>query len=135
MFCKFKLIGKGILSNGLFSINLRYNAVLHTHIGNKWCIMNEDSSILWRHRLGHISIDRIKRLVNEKILNTLDFANFDTCIDCIKGKQTNKFKKVSKRSTDVLEIIHSDICCPDMDAHGPKYFIFFIDDCSRYMYL
>ena len=22
-----------------------------------------------------------------------------------------------------------------MDAHGPKYFISFIDDCSRYMYL
>ena len=35
LFCKFKLIGKGILFNGLFSINLRYNAVLHTHIGNK----------------------------------------------------------------------------------------------------
>ena len=123
------------MSNGLFSINLRYNAVLQTHIGNKWCIMNEDSSILWHQRLGHISIDRIKRLVNEKVLNTLDFANFDTCIDCIKGKQTNKFKKGAKRSTDVLEIIHSGICCPDMDAHGSKYFVSFIDDCSRYMYL
>ena len=35
----------------------------------------------------------------------------------------------------MLEIIHSDICCPDMDAHGLKYFISFIDNCSRYMYL
>ena len=97
--------------------------------------MNEDSSILWHRRLGHISIDRIKRLENDKVLNTLDFANFDTCINYIKGKQTNKFKKGAKRSTDVLEIIHSDICCLNMDAHGPKYFISFIDDCSRYMYL
>ena len=97
--------------------------------------MNEDSSILWHQRLGHISIDRIKRLVNEKVLKTLDFANFDTCIDCLKGKQTIKFKKGAKRSTDVLEIIHSDICCPDMDADGLKYFISFIDDCSQYMYL
>ena len=47
LFCKSELIGKGILSNGLFSINLQYNAVLHTRIGNKRCIMNEDSSILW----------------------------------------------------------------------------------------
>ena len=86
LFCKSKLIGKGILSNGLFSINLQYNAVLHTYIGNKRCIMNEDSSILLYWRLGHISIDRIKRLVNDKVLNTLDFADFDTCIDCIKGK-------------------------------------------------
>ena len=74
-------------------------------------------------------------MVNEKVLNTLDFADFDTCIDYIKGKQTNKFKKGVKRITDVLEIIHSDICCPDMDAHGPKYFISFIGDCSQYMYL
>ena len=56
-------------------------------------------------------------------------------MDCIKGKQTNKSKKGAKRSTDILEIIHSDICCPDMDAYGPKYFISFIDDYSRYLYI
>ncbi|RVW42617.1 Retrovirus-related Pol polyprotein from transposon TNT 1-94 [Vitis vinifera] len=50
-------------------------------------------------------------------------------------KQTNKSKKGAKRSTDILEIIHSDICCPDMDAYGPKYFISFINDYSRYMYI
>ena len=85
--------------------------------------------------LGHISIDRIKRLVNDKVLNTLDFTDFNTCIDCIKGKKTNKFKKGVKRSTDMLEIIHLGICCPNMNTHGPKYFISFIDYCSRYMYL
>ena len=129
-FCKSELIGNGILSNGLFSINLQYNVVLHTHIGNKRCIMNEDSSNLWHWRLGHIFIDRIKILINEKVLNTLDFADFDTYIDCIKGKQTNKFKKGAKRSTDMLDIVHSYICCPNMDTHGLKYFISFIDDCS-----
>ena len=74
-------------------------------------------------------------MVNDKVLNTLDFTNFDSCIDYIKGKKTDNFKKGAKRSIDVLEIIHSDICCPNMDAHGRKYFISFIDDCSRYMYL
>ena len=88
LFCKSELIENDVLSNGLFSINLQYNAVLHTHIGNKRCIMNGDSSILWHRRLRHISIDRIKRLVNDKVLNTLDFTDFNTCIDCIKGKHT-----------------------------------------------
>ena len=64
----------------------------------------------------------------KKVLNSLDFIDFNTCIDCIKGKQINQFKKGAKRSIDVLEIIHSNIRCPDMDAHGPKYFISFIDD-------
>ena len=35
----------------------------------------------------------------------------------------------------MLEIIHTDICCPDMDMPGQKYFITFIDDYSRYMYV
>ena len=56
-------------------------------------------------------------------------------MNCIKGKQTNKSKRGAKRSTNLLEIIHTDICCPDMDANGSKYFITFIDDYSRYMYL
>ncbi|KAL6311169.1 hypothetical protein AAG906_000912 [Vitis piasezkii] len=38
-------------------------------------------------RLGHISIDRIKRLVNDdEVLSTLDFIDFETCVDCIKEK-------------------------------------------------
>ena len=39
------------------------------------------------------------------------------------------------RSKDLLEIIHTNICYPDMDRSDPKYFITFIDDYSRYMYL
>eukprot|EP00253_Pinus_taeda_P031110 PITA_31110 len=101
----------------------------------KWLADKEDSSKLWHRRLGHISIERIKRLVNEGVLNTLDFTDFDTCVDSIKGKQTNKSKKGANRSSDILEIIHTDICSPDMDSHGQRYFISFIDDYSRYTYL
>ena len=82
-----------------------------------------------------ISIERIKKLANDGVLSTLDFVDFKTYVNCIKGKQTNKSKKGAKRSTNLLEIIHTDICCPDMDANSPKYFITFIDDYSRYMYL
>ena len=64
------------------------------------------------------------------LISTLDFADFETCVNCIKGKQTNKSKRGTKRSINLLEIIHSDIFCPDMDANGPKYFITFIDDYS-----
>lgn len=53
--------------------------------------MNEKSSMLWHQRLGPILIDKIKRLVNERVLSTLDFADFKTCMNCIKGEQSNKF--------------------------------------------
>ena len=91
--------------------------------------------MLWHRRLGHISIERIKKLDNEEVLNTLDFSDFETCVHYIKGKQTNKSKKGAKRSTNLLEIIHTNICYPNMEANGPKYFLTFIDDYSRYMYL
>ena len=48
--------------------------------------MNNDSSMLWHQRLGHISIERIKRSINDEVLGILDFINFDTCVDYIKGK-------------------------------------------------
>ena len=62
----------------------------------------------------------MKKLVNDGVLSTLDFADFETHVNCIKGKQTNKSKRGEKRSTNLLEIIHTDIYCPDMDANGPK---------------
>ena len=31
--------------------------------------------MLWHRRLGHISIERMKKLVNEGVLSTLDFAD------------------------------------------------------------
>ena len=135
---KSKVIGYGALSDGLFHIQLHndvtYNSMQVT-AGLKRCVVNEESSMLWHQKLGHISIERMKKLVNDGVLSALDFADFETCVNCIKGKQTNKSKRGAKRSTNLLEIILTNICCPDMDANGPKYFITFIDDYSRYMYL
>ena len=59
---------------------------MHVQTGIKRCVMNKNSSIPWHWRLGHISTDIIKRLVNDGVLITLDFTDFDTCVDCIKGK-------------------------------------------------
>ncbi|RVX15691.1 Retrovirus-related Pol polyprotein from transposon TNT 1-94 [Vitis vinifera] len=131
-------VGNGILSDGLYCIFLQNDTAhnsLHVQTGIKRCVVKEDSFTLWHRRLGHISIDRIKRLVNDGVLSTLDFTDFETYVDCIKGKQTNKSKKGATRSSTILEIIHTDICSLDMDSHGQKYFISFIDDFSRYMYL
>ena len=138
MIYKSDCVGNDILSDGVYCIFLQNNTTynsLHVQIGIKRCVVNEDSTILWHRRLGHISIDRIKRLVNDGVLSIVDFTDFETCANCIKEKQTNKSNKCATRSSAILEIIHSDICSLDMDSHGQKYFISFIDDCSWCMYL
>ena len=60
-------------------------------------LTNENSSMLWNKRLGHISNQRIQRLVLEGILDPLNLSNFQVCIECIKGKQKNVKKKDANR--------------------------------------
>lgn len=52
-----------------------------------------------------IPIERIKRLTND----TLDFTNFDSWVDYIKGKQTNKTMNLLKRVLTSKESIRPDI--------------------------
>jgi hypothetical protein len=55
----------------------------------------------------------IERLIKDDIFIPLDFFNSDYCIDCIKEKYAKQVKKSeAKRSTEILEIIHTDICGP-----------------------
>ena len=136
------VVGDGILDNGLFKLYLNQNfnhslIIMHGNVSIKRGVINEKSSILWHKRLCHISIERIKKLINDGVLEALDFTNFDICVDHIKGKQTNMTKKQSARRTyDILKIIHADISGPyDMCLNGQRYFITFINDYSRYMYL
>ena len=100
-------------------------------------ITNENSSSLWHKRLGHISKRRIERLMSDGILDSLDFEDFEICTNCIKGKQTNTRRFGANRATDVLELIHTDICGPFLKVswNGQQYFITFIDDFSCYGYL
>ena len=87
--------------------------------------------------MGHISRERLQRLVKDGILPNLDFSDLSMCVNCIKGKQTKHTKKGATRSTKLLEIIHTDICEPfDIPSFGKeKYLITFIDDFSRYGYI
>ena len=53
------------------------------------------------------------RLVKNEILPQLDFTNVDICVDHIKGKQTKLIvKKLATRSTELLKLIHINICVP-----------------------
>ena len=78
LFYKSNCVGNGTLFDGLYCINLQNNAtydLMHVHTGIKRCVINEDFSKLWHRILSHISIERIKRLVNEEVLNTLLHAS------------------------------------------------------------
>ena len=80
-----------------------FNESLHVNtIGVKRKLTGENSASLWYKRLCHISKRRIERLMSNGILDPLDFSDFDMCINCIKGKQTNVSRFGANRSIDVL---------------------------------
>lgn len=72
----------------------------------------ETSSMLWHQCLGHISRDRMLRLMNDELLQTLDFNDFETCVKCLNGKMEKGNKRGATRSSSLLELIHTDICVP-----------------------
>ena len=90
------IVGTANLVNGLYCLN--FNTVLEsssvsasdTAVGKKRQKRNESSSMLWHRRLGHISRARLERMVKQGILHDLDFSDFDSCVDCIKGKFPSK---------------------------------------------
>ena len=73
----------------------------------------------------------------DEILDSLDMIDIQVCIECIKEKQIKKRNLGANRCTNVLELIHTDICgsFPIASWNGQQYFITFIDNFSRYGYL
>jgi len=66
---------------------------LHLNVGTKHGLVNKCSVYMWHKRLGHISKERMERLVKNEIRLNLNFTNLNVCVDCIKGKQTKHTKK------------------------------------------
>ena len=80
----------------------------------------------------------MKKLHVDGILESLDYESLGACKPCLMGKMTKTpFSGTMERATDLLEIIHTDVCDPmSVDARGEyRYFLTFTDDLSRYGYI
>jgi GAG-pre-integrase domain len=85
LFLESKLAGFGKMSDfGTFYALTNvasYNESLHTSTQNvKQKLTHKNSSSVWHRRLGHISRQRLERLVKNEILEPLDMFNFDLCV-------------------------------------------------------
>ena len=110
------------MNKSFYGHTLNINGLLNldrsdTHIHNidaKRCKVNNDSATyLWHCRLGHISVKHMKKLHADGFLESLDYESFDACEPCLMGKMTKTpFSGTMERATDLLEIIHTDVCDP-----------------------
>ena len=135
------------MNKTFYSHTLEINGLLNldrvdTHIHNidaKRCKVDNDSATYqWHCHLGHIGVKRMKKLHANGILKSLDYESFDTCEPCLMGKMNKTpFSGTMERATELLEIIHTDVCGPmKIEARGGyHYFLTFTDDLSRYGYM
>ena len=128
-------VGKGYMSNGLFKMNVMIVVPPIKNINNKntsSAYMLESSNV-WHGRLRHVNYDTLRRLINMECLPKFQIDPNHKCEICVESKLTRTSFQSIERSSEPLELIHSDIC--DMKfiqtRGGKKYFLTLIDDCTR----
>ena len=68
-----------------------------------------ESCDLWRMRLGRVNFRKLEDMMKSNLIPNLD-KNFDLCTTCMLTKITRQPFKSVKRSSRVLDLIHSDVC-------------------------
>ena len=89
---------------------------------------------LWHRQLGHMSKKGMEILSRSGYLLGFSFHDFEFCEHCLYGKQTQQpHKHRSTRRDTKLALVHSDLCgpMPNLSLGGASYFMTFIDDYSR----
>ena len=126
------------LVNGLFIMDLDCSNDIYNIEAKRLKKTETNTTYMWHCRLGHIGKKRMRKLHDDGVLPSFDFESFDTCEACLMGKMTRTpFNGRVERVSNLLEIIHSDVCGPmSIPARGGYlYFVTFTDDLSRYGYI
>jgi transposase InsO family protein len=95
-----------------------------------------DDTKFWHMRLGHINERGMLELHKRNLLKGMKTCKLDFCKYC--GKQPRvSFKTGSHTSKGVLDYVHSHVWGPvSVSSHsGAHYFISFIDDYSRKVWI
>lgn len=94
------------------------------------------SFTLWHARLDHIGTSTMKIMLNCDMIS-YDVNNAYKCKTCVESKMVKKLYQSVKRTSQILELIHSDTCKLNcmLTRDENRYFITFIDDHSRYTYV
>lgn len=106
---------------------------------DKALFVNTTSELMWHQRLGHLNRKSMLKLKTKPAYGlTRINVSKEIYEICVAGKQNKlPFKISGKRAEKLLDLIHSDLCGPMSveSIGGAKYFITFIDDHSRKMFV
>ena len=113
--------------------------VVNTHEEVHIASAASPSLVLWHSRFGHLNHTYIDRLIKDKLVEGMNCSSGEVsreCEACAQGKMHRiPFpKKSEKKTSQTLELIHSDLCGPmHVDSMGGRnYVLTLTDDHTRY---
>jgi transposase InsO family protein len=122
-------IGNGYSCNGLFKLSIINKVISHFSY-------TVELSSLWHGRLAHLNFKYLKYMSKHGLIS-YKHDNNEKCEICIQAKMTKKPFPTIHINSQILELIHSDICELNgiLTRGGRMYFFTFINNFSRYTYV
>jgi hypothetical protein len=99
-----------------------------------------DNAWVWHERLGHQNFGALQTMARTGMVRGLPTLGHvdQLCEACLDDKQRRRLfpQAADYRATDVLELVHADLCGPISPSTpgGRKYFMLLVDDLSRFMW-
>ncbi|KAA0053129.1 integrase [Cucumis melo var. makuwa] len=122
-------------ANKMFPLNFTYGQI------SCFSSILKDPSWLWHFRYGHLNFKSLSYLCKNHMVRGIQNINHETniCEVCILAKHHRDSFPTGKawRASKPLELIHTDLCGPMRTTTngGNRYFITFIDDFSRKLWI
>ncbi|KAH9669996.1 hypothetical protein KPL70_022027 [Citrus sinensis] len=94
-------VGKGYSCDGMYKLSINNNNINLAYI--------VESCDVWHARLAHLNFRSLKYMSKHGLINCNDVKGHK-CEICIQAKITKKPFPKAERNTQILDLIHTDIC-------------------------
>lgn len=112
-------------------------------VQNEACLLSSPTTDgeTWHRRLGHLNSTDMNKM-KQGLVSGMNYpdkfvTSKTSCQVCCEGKQSRLPFPTGTRATEMLQIVHSDICGP-MECKsigGARYFLLFVDDYTRMTFI
>ncbi|CAI5950565.1 unnamed protein product [Closterium sp. NIES-65] len=135
--------GCALQDGGVHQFTPAYECVTHCQLSAPCsCRSLAHETVLWHHRLGHPSVQRLRAMHSRylvsglpRVLPPLPPSPAPTCLPCVEGRQRAAPHSSSfPPTTAPLQTLHMDVWGPArVRGQGQeRYFLIVVDDYSRY---
>ncbi len=131
---KASILGSGKLNGKLYTLDtIAMND--RSHDANS--AVREIPEEIWHQRYEHLNNNSLRMLQKKNLVDGMNIKSCENkdeeaCDGCLKGKQKRSSfpKEEATRATEILDLVHTDVCGPmqSKSLGGNSYFVTFIDD-------